>query len=277
MPYATVLAFLPDPVMQARVRSAAHAGKAARREHHVVFASGWEEALRIAARSAPDVLIFDPYASGKLDVISCARFASQVPTTALFAYGYFGRNAAQDVLCLARAGVSGVAEKDVDDAPGPFCGLLERLATQAFSSVLATSVAGHTTPEIVALVRHLVEGAHHSITPEAAARFYHRDARTLSQHLKRGGLPPVGKLITWVRLLCAAHLLGDASRSVEGVALRLGFSSDNAFRNQLHRHLGTCPTDLRLRGGLEFALEVFRARCGKRGGACRGGEREIRP
>ncbi|MBA4156555.1 MAG: hypothetical protein H0X65_03660 [Gemmatimonadetes bacterium] len=74
-------------------------------------------------------------------------------------------------------------------------------------------------------------------------------------------LPPIQKLITWIRLLHAAHLLQDLARSIENVTLRKEFACVNSFRNQLQRYAGMSPSHLRVRGGFQYLLNKFRARC----------------
>jgi AraC-like DNA-binding protein len=255
------LALLPDPVMQARLRDALKTGRTSHGVHQMFFANSWEDAFRVALHSSPDIMIFDPYASGKLDVHSCASWAAGFPAAALFAYGDFDRSAAPDVLRLARAGVRGVATREVDDTPAVLLSLLNELLSDKIAGAVTTALGSHLTPELAALVRYLVESARLPIMPKMAARFYHRDAKTLREHLRKAGLPPISRLIVWIRLLYAAHLLQDPARSVESVALTLGFPSDNAFRNQLQRYMGVCPKELRARGGFEFALNEFRRQC----------------
>ncbi len=258
-----LLALLPDPVMRARIQAASKVHRPDAGVHQLCFADDWADAFRIARTSPPNILVFDPYASGELNADACASWAAAFPTTALFAYGDFDRSAAQDILRLASAGVRGVAARDVDDTPATLLALLEELPIDRVANDVVAVLGNRLTPETEALIRYLIQNVRLPLTPGTAARFYHRDTKTLREHLKKEGLPSIGKLIVWLRLLCAAHLLQDSACSVESVALSLGFSSVNSFRNQLRRSLGVCPTELRTRGGFEVVLNELSRRCNR--------------
>ncbi len=63
-----------------------------------------------------------------------------------------------------------------------------------------------------------------------------------------------------MHLFQAAYRLGDTPRTVENVALSLGFASASALRNQLRRYAGVTPHELRPGASLEVLLEEFRER-----------------
>ena len=56
--------------------------------------------------------------------------------------------------------------------------------------------------------------------------------------------PPPQRLITWGRMIVAAHMLEDPYRSANGVAMALGFPSGSAFRNTCQRYLHANPRAL---------------------------------
>ena len=174
----------------------------------------------------------------------------------------------RSILRLASAGVRGVAARDVDDTAGHPPGLwLEEScrSTGSLNDVVAALGNRLHPREPEASIRHLIQ--QRTAPPHAGNGCRlpdHRDTKTLREHLKKEGLPSsIGKLIVWLRLLCAAHLLQDSACSVESVALSLGFSSVNSFRNQLRRSLGVCPTELRTRGGFEVVLNELSRRCNR--------------
>jgi AraC-like DNA-binding protein len=87
----------------------------------------------------------------------------------------------------------------------------------------------------------------------------------VSQRLAKSGFPAPRRLLTWGRLIFAAHLLEDRHRSADRIAAALEFPSGSAFRNACQRYLGLTPLEIRDRGGASHALaallrEVRRAR-----------------
>lgn len=189
-----------------------------------------------------------------------SRIYGRFPSVALLAYGDFAGRPACDSFRLGQAGVWEILEFERGDAPVSFRLLLTgALAGSAVGLVL--NEIGDVFPEqLLPWVRQLLVSAHRPLSAADAARAYHSHPNTLRTHLHAAGLPPVNKLITWMRLFHAAHLLGDSERSAENVALMLGFPSVNALRNQLLRYVGLAPGEVRARGGLPPVLDTFRAR-----------------
>jgi AraC-like DNA-binding protein len=84
----------------------------------------------------------------------------------------------------------------------------------------------------------------------------------LSVCLKAAGLPSVGHLLVWARLLHAARWLTDPGRSAESVSRQLDYSSGAAFRRALRSYTGATPTEVIEAGGLPYLLDRFLTRCG---------------
>jgi AraC-like DNA-binding protein len=72
--------------------------------------------------------------------------------------------------------------------------------------------------------------------------------------LSRAGFPSAQRLLTWGRLIVAAHLLEDPHRSAGRVARALEFPSGGAFRNTCQRYLRASPQQIRDRGGASFVI-----------------------
>jgi AraC-like DNA-binding protein len=264
---ALLLAYLPDPVARARLKDAIKVAQRTERvAHEVRHAQGWTEMHELACAVAPQLAIFDPYASGPLDTESCSVFHAAYPSIPLFAYGLWPRGFARDILRLGKLGAQGVAQQGVDDSPHAlYHNLNDTLACGVMNEILA-GLGDRLTPELTRLVRHLVYHAHQSVTPEAAAQFCCCHPKTLREKLRAAGLPPTHHLLVWLRLFGAAHLLQDPARTVASVAEALGYSSGAALTRQLARYAGVCPTELRGRGGMGFLLKAFRRRnAGKKG------------
>ena len=77
--------------------------------------------------------------------------------------------------------------------------------------------------------------------------------------MQQAMLPPPSELWAWSRVLLAARYLEVACRSVEWVALTVGYPSANALRNALKRYTGLVPSELREDHGFARAMLAFRA------------------
>jgi hypothetical protein len=64
-------------------------------------------------------------------------------------------------------------------------------------------------------------------------------------------------LITWGRIIVAAHMLEDPKRSANNVASALDFPSGSAFRNTCQRYLHATPEKIRTRGGAAYAVRAL--------------------
>jgi AraC-like DNA-binding protein len=260
-----VLALLPDTRARKRL-AAALALRDRAWSSSLGFASRWAEARTMACANATQMLVFDSYATGCFDGRPVAHFAEQFPSCVLVGYSQFPHGCARDVLVLSRAGVHEIATMDLDDAPTPLADLLDCALENGTLTKALLLLERRTPPAIRDLLPALLFRADGCLTPAEVARHCHCHPKTLRAHLRNAGLPSTGKLIVWTRLIHACHLLQDPGRSVERVALVLGFDSANNFRNQLLRYVGLRPTDLRERARVESVLERFQAALGPGGG-----------
>jgi len=94
-----------------------------------------------------------------------------------------------------------------------------------------------------------------SVAAVAEAMGVHR--KTLFVRCRDASAPPPGIIITWCRLLSAAHLLSTSMRSVETVSADLGFASPTTFRNITRRYTGLRPTELRDRNAMVVVIRAF--------------------
>jgi AraC-like DNA-binding protein len=79
----------------------------------------------------------------------------------------------------------------------------------------------------------------------------------LSEQLKACGLPSVGQLLIWARLLHAGFWLEEPGRTGESVSRQLEYSSGAAFRRSLRALTGATPMEVARGGGLEYVLRHF--------------------
>lgn len=80
---------------------------------------------------------------------------------------------------------------------------------------------------------------------------------TLLRWCADSGLPTPRRLLIWLRVLTAAELLDDPSRSVLGVAFSCGYSSDRALRRALRSTVRCAPSELRRAGAFRMVAGQF--------------------
>lgn len=82
--------------------------------------------------------------------------------------------------------------------------------------------------------------------------------RTARDRLRRAGLPPPQRIITWSRLLHALWRLELSGKPVKAIAAELGYGGEVALRNQLKRYTGRTMGEVRAAGGFRFLLALFK-------------------
>jgi AraC-like DNA-binding protein len=192
------------------------------------------------------------------------EFRQRRPRVAIVGYCRASHQHSQDIIALATAGIHEIVFLDVTDwgevlrqtfaRAAQSCG-----AAQAFDR-LALVIPGTLQPliEYCLYFPHLAT----SVPRVAGALGVHR--KTLVNYTSRFGLPSPSVLITWCRLIIAAHLLETRRGGVERVALALEYPSATALRNTLRRYSGFRPADLR-EAGLEKLIDEFVSRVAGQG------------
>jgi AraC-like DNA-binding protein len=256
-----LLSHLSSPAARSRLAATLQMERAARVPYEWLQAAGWSECRRLAAERGPHLLVFDPYGGTGLELGEARAFRDDFPAVVLVPYGDFQRRPARDVLVLAaELGVQGIVTLNADDQAAS----LRLILTEAQSAtVVGRVLAGLeqvTPPELVPLLRIILQRAHAPVCPDDVANAFHRHCKTIRDHLRAAGFPPLNKLIVWARLFHAAMLLQDRSRSLESVALVLHFPSPSALHNQFTRYAGERVRRAVHQRGVDALLEAFIAR-----------------
>lgn len=257
---ARLLALLPDPIARARLLAALELDAGA--PHPVCFAGSWSEMCCTAGAGPIHLAIFDPYTGGRFQGDECTRFSRAFPSMPLLPYTRFPSSGARDLLHLSSLGVRDMVTRDHDDdRPGLHAAIAQSLAHGVATATLA-ALEDVIPTRLAPVVHYLLSNAHQPLALEELARAHHRHPKTLREQLQKNRLPPPGKLIVWMRLIHAGHLLEDRSRSLENVVRTLDFPSSSALRNQMHRYVGISPGDLANapEGGMKVLLRLFRER-----------------
>lgn len=250
-----IVTLLPQPGRLQRLRAAI------RERHTVVTCEDWGTLTRVCETEPVHLAVLDLYADGPANFERVRLLKLRFPRVALVAYVSITTERARDMFDAGRCGLDGLIVADLDDAPATLLMHVEKAEARSVASVLRPAIA-NLRPTVRDAVLAAVTRAHERLTPEAFARLLAVPRRLLTRRLTEAGFPAPHRLLTWGRLIVAAHMLEDIHRSADSVAQVLDFPSGSAFRNTCQRYLHVTPQQMRERGGAAYVIGVFMKEAG---------------
>lgn len=229
---------------------------AIRDRHQLIPCDDWTGLLRTCERQPVRVAVVDMFAGGHANFERVRQLKQRLPRLTLLAYVAFTAERAHDVFDAGRQGMDGLVIADQDDSPRALLAIVEQAESRSLGSMMRR-LLDDVEPAVRDAVLLAVTRAHERLSPEELARLLALPRRTMSERIAAAGFPPPRRLLTWGRLIVAAHLLEDEHRSADRVAASLAFPSGSAFRNTCQRYLDATPTELRARGGAAYALRLM--------------------
>lgn len=214
-------------------------------------------------RTQVDILIVAPWdSSGALVAPAIAFVRWRRPSLPIVVYCALDESSVRQVVALTRSGADEIILRGIDDDSSALWSRLlvsvsRRMAAQTLSEL--RPLLGKDTEPILS---YCLERADQSVTVEELAATLNVHRKTLVNRLAAAGLPGPNNLISWCRLMLAARFLEDPGRSVEQVALTLGFGSGPALRNMIRRYTGLRTSELRKLGGWSYLVRLFAATIG---------------
>jgi AraC-like DNA-binding protein len=245
-----IVTLLPQPGRLQRLRAAI------RDRHSIITCDDWSGVTRVCETEPVHLAVLDLYADGPANFERVRVLKLRFPRVALIAYATVTPERARDMFDAGRCGLDGLVVADVDDAPAVLLMHIEKAEARSVASVLRPVIAG-LKPTVRDAVLASVTRAHERLTPEAFARLLAVPRRLLTRRLTEAGFPAPHRLLTWGRLIVAAHMLEDSNRSADSVAQVLDFPSGSAFRNTCQRYLRCTPQQVRDNGGAAYVIGVF--------------------
>jgi AraC-like DNA-binding protein len=245
-----IVTLLPQPGRLQRLRTAI------RDRHSIITCDDWGGVTRICETEPVHLAVLDLYADGPANFERVRVLKLRFPRVALIAYATVTQERARDMFDAGRCGLDGLVVADVDDAPAVLLMHIEKAEARSVASVVRPVIAGLRATVRDAILASVTR-AHERLTPEAFARLLAVPRRLLTRRLTEAGFPAPHRLLTWGRLIVAAHMLEDTNRSADSVAQVLDFPSGSAFRNTCQRYLHSTPQQVRENGGAAHVIEVF--------------------
>jgi AraC-like DNA-binding protein len=252
-----IATLLPQPTHVQRLQAAL------RDRHELLECGGWADLFRTCEREPVRVAVVDLFATGEVSFESLRQLKQRLPRLTLVAYVAMSPDRGHELFDAGRAGVDGLVLAGEDDAPRPLLALIERAESSSLAGLVRRSLDG-VDPLVTDAVLLSVARAHERLSPAALARLLAMPRRVVTQRLAAAGFPAPQKLLTWGRLILAAHMLEDEHRSADRVARGLDFPSGSAFRNTCQRYLRASPLQLRERGGAAYVIRILLRRVNTR-------------
>ena len=247
---ALVATLLSSPAAMQRVRLALGS------RHNVLACDDWTAISRTCEERPVQLVLFDLHgADGQPCFERVRTLRRRFPRVAVVAWSRGDVARMRDVFEAGRAGFDGLLLADQDDSPQRILALVEQAEARSAATQVRLRL-GDQQPLVRDAVMIAVTRAHERLTPEALSRQLLVPRRVLTRRLADAGFPPPQQLLTWGRLVVAAHLLEDDGRSADSVANAMDFASGSAFRNLCQRYLGAAPQQIRALGAA-WVVERF--------------------
>jgi AraC-like DNA-binding protein len=245
-----IATLLPQPAHVQRLRAAL------RDRHELRECDGWSSLARTCEREPVRSAVIDLFADDAVNFEGIRQLKQHLPRLTLVAYVTMSAERGRALFDAGRAGVDGLVLAGEDDAPRPLLALIEKAESSSLAGLVRRSLEG-IDPLVVDAVLLAVARAHERLSPAALTRLLAMPRRLVTQRLAAAGFPPPQRLLTWGRLVVAAHMLEDEHRSADRVASTLDFPSGSAFRNTCQRYLRASPSQIRERGGASYVVRIM--------------------
>lgn len=247
---SVIATLLPQHVHVQRLRSAL------RDRHELHECADWASLVRICDREPVRVAVLDLYWEKTPNLESVRQLKQRLPRLTLVAYVSMAPDRGHDLFDAGRAGVDGLVLMGQDDAPRPLLALIERAESRSLAGLVRRALDG-IDPIVLDAVLLAVMRAHERLSPQALSKLLAQPRRAVTLRLAAEGFPAPQRLLTWGRLIVAAHMLEDRHRSADRVANTLDFPSGSAFRNTCQRYLHATPGQVRARGGAAYVVRAL--------------------
>ncbi|MBW3629475.1 MAG: helix-turn-helix domain-containing protein [Gemmatimonadetes bacterium] len=250
-----VLLLHPDRAFCERVK------RACSQRYRFLPVSSWSD-LREALHSAPPlaIVIVDPYGGDHArHGLSSALHGllREFPSATVIAACEIRGGCLEQMRTLGEWGVTRMISLEEEDTAHAIARVLESSRGRPLRTLLQRTLTATMSGRARAIVMSATDVVSTGGVGRDLARSLHVTPRTLQRWCRNAGLPAPRQLLAWMRLLLAAELLDDPGRSVLGVALACGYSSDAALRNAFRAYLELSPNALRDRGAFQTVAKAF--------------------
>ena len=244
-------------LLQPDARGLARVREALRSQHELLACSDWTELLEAVRDRPVQGCIVDAYGpSNSISDRDLRELASIRPGVAVLVYSDFAHRETE-LFRLGQQQVDAVIIADAEDGPWQ----IQKVTARALSATVATHLEFCLGNTVVGLeLKALLWATEHALSQPNVSDLavgLSMSPRQLTRALRKSRVMSARQILLWGRLFQAGRLLPEPRATVEGIAYRLGYSSDAAFRRALRGKVGLTPTELIQKGGLVCVLGAF--------------------
>lgn len=256
-PTPPLLALQGNPRLRGRLRLAVDSGTASRIIGPTIFASGWGHLGELAESHARSPAVVDPgYRSPRDPPEADSIWRLHGLPTALVCYGE-PTSLPESQPAGSKMRFEAVLRPEVDDDFDAIEAVVLRTAGAPPATRLLADVARRTSNEVERIFAAVVAA---SIRPFSVSQLAARlllSRRTLFRRCAALDIPTPKRLCSLGRIFTVERLADWSGQPSGAVALALGFSDYANYRRLVRRVLGSPPSIVRQRGGLEFVTTAI--------------------
>jgi AraC-like DNA-binding protein len=217
---------------------------------------GWAALVEVLASGDPtSVVVLDPYESSDEPCRAFWDLLERFPSVAVVSAFDARQDRIDHMRGMVLAGVSEFMNLQREDTAALAAGRIRSACARPFKRRMEAALSRHTSIEARTILTVAAEVSVRGEGPKELAGEFGVKAKTLTAWCSAHGLPLPRRLLAWIRILLAAHLLEDAGRTRMAVAAACGYRTDRSLRRIIQRFVGP-----RLHAPLfEAAADAFNA------------------
>jgi len=224
----------------------------------LVPVAGWEAlAGELARAPGTAVAVVDPLDGGGGLAEELQALLARFPAATVVAALRVDPQRADDLRTLLAWGVADVIALGREDTPVALARRIQAVQARSLNRLLQRALPRGVPSRARILLSAAAETVAAGGQVPELARALGVNERTVPRWFGRAALPPPRRLLAWLRLLMAAELLDDASRSVPSVARACGYASEVSLKAALRQFIGAPPSELRRAGAFDTAARAF--------------------
>lgn len=186
------------------------------------------------------------------------RLRATFPAHPLVAYYNPRGLSPRHLVAIAQSGITELVHLDVDDSRVTFNRILNNASRVTYADTLFGLLKGDVPAPLHSVFVFSLQHAGRRLDVDELAASLGLSKRTLSWRMAQYQAPSPRMFLTWCRLLVAALLLDDHSRTLDSVSDQLNFTGGHALGAVFFRYMDRGIITLRNEGVLEQVLEAFR-------------------
>lgn len=204
----------------------------------------WERLANVLPSQHPtSVIVLDPYGDSERPSQAFWQLVEAFPSVAIVPAFEARPDRAVDMREMIQAGMSEILNLYRENTAETAAARIRSAFARPFKRRIEATVAGHANVEARTILTAGAETAVRGGGPVELAEAFGVSAKTLCAWCGVHGLPLPRRLLGWLRILLAAHLLEDAGRTRTSVAVACGYRTDRSLRRIIQRFVGPASSE----------------------------------